>query len=568
MSDDSKKDDLTRIENLAEFLHDEEEDFSDLETYNSDDGSRDDSDMDIPAIPTHSTSDFDSNDESDDTDDTDNDFKNFAQENTAPDINLNDFQSGADNSFEDNSFEDNSFEDNSFEDNSFEDNSFEDNSFEDNNFEDNSFEDNNFEDNSFEDNNFEDNNFEENNFEENNFEENNFEDNNFEENFNESTINEAEETNKELSSDKDELHQTPHLDNQNTELEPEFGANLEADLEPAEKIESELNNTVTIQSNLASPSVLNNEQSYSPPENFKDLQKFSQNISYGSIAAEGNPPFSVIIKDVKFIEDVDDIIIILKEFKLIDDQGQTSMRESLERGSAIIPRISEYAAIILCHKLRRFNISLLMGLSEEIHPAKSYTSEDVGLISKQNLYSNKSHSFNLKARIVKLDEIITSTTATLQGMEIQQYLGVATERTIIDMAFFKSDQNLESLLINEINGPQKKHVLDQKVASQNMAAAYSNVLDNNNILDENEIESNIESNLASKVETSERSKVSLADIYQTLIDKLKAHALKFQGNAVVGINFVVTPILISDSNSIDSKYQITCTGSVVWVNKN
>ena len=236
------------------------------------------------------------------------------------------------------------------------------------------------------------------------------------------------------------------------------------------------------------------------------------------------------------------------------------MRQSLERGSAIIPRISEYASITLCHKLRRFNITLLMGLSDEIHPSKSYSSNDVGLISKANLFGNKSHNFDLKARVVELDEIITSTTPTLEGMEIHKYLGVATERTVIDMAYFKSDISLESQLINEIQGPQKEQIVDNKIVSQNTQASTSRLVDSSNIIAE---EKSNDEDTSKTVHNG----ASLADIYQTLIDKLKAHALKFQGNAVVGINFIVTPILISDSNSIDSKYQITCTGSVVWANK-
>jgi len=85
---------------------------------------------------------------------------------------------------------------------------------------------------------------------------------------------------------------------------------------------------------------------FKTPETFEDLKKFSENSSFSGMATEGNPSFSVLVKNVRFIEDVSDIVLLLKEYNLlVDSEEQTKAR--LMRGMLLIPRISEYAAIHL-----------------------------------------------------------------------------------------------------------------------------------------------------------------------------------------------------------------------------
>ena len=64
-----------------------------------------------------------------------------------------------------------------------------------------------------------------------------------------------------------------------------------------------------------------------------------------------------------------------------------------------------------------------------------------------------------------------------------------------------------------------------------------------------------------------KTQVSLNDIYQSLVEKCKAHAINKKGNALIGINFQITPLLLDDAINVHSRYQITCSGSVVWINK-
>lgn len=239
---------------------------------------------------------------------------------------------------------------------------------------------------------------------------------------------------------------------------------------------------------------------YKTPENFDDLKKFAESTSFTGMSAEGNPSFSVLIRNVQFIEDVNDIIALMRELKLISD-SEEELKSRLMRGTLLVPRISEYAAIYLAHKLRRFDIDIQVGLSDEIHPPKHKEAPEVGMVSKFNLYQNQSHHFHFDDPKLDISHIIVAATPGLEGHQVVRYQGVASEHKMI-----------ESYLVED--------------------------------------------------ESSEE----IPRYYQELAQKLKAHALRAHANAVVGLNYQLTP-LPSEFGSSSAKYRLTCTGNLVWVNK-
>jgi uncharacterized protein YbjQ (UPF0145 family) len=54
--------------------------------------------------------------------------------------------------------------------------------------------------------------------------------------------------------------------------------------------------------------------------------------------------------------------------------------------------------------------------------------------------------------------------------------------------------------------------------------------------------------------------------YEELAHKLKAHAVKQNANAVIGINYHLTP-LPSEFSMGPARYKLACTGNLVWVNR-
>lgn len=242
------------------------------------------------------------------------------------------------------------------------------------------------------------------------------------------------------------------------------------------------------------------EREYKAPETFEDLKKFSENTSFGAMTTEGNPSFSVLLKNVRYIEDIQDIILLLKELNLlVDSEEQTKSR--LMRGMLLIPRISEFAAIFLSHKLRRFDIDILVGPSDEIHPPKHQEAPETGIVSKHNLYQNQTHHFHFDDPKLEMSQIIVSATSSLEGYQVVKYLGVASEHKMLE-----------------------GHVVEDENSSE------------------------------------------VPRHYQELAQKLKAHALKANSNAVVGLNYQLTPIP-GEFGMGGHKYRLTCTGNLVWVNK-
>jgi len=242
------------------------------------------------------------------------------------------------------------------------------------------------------------------------------------------------------------------------------------------------------------------EPNYKTPENFDDLRKFAESTSISGMGAEGNPSFSVLLKNIRYIEDVNDILALMKELSLLSDPEE-QIRQRLMRGHLLVPRISEYAAIYLAHKLRRFDIDIQVGLSDEIHPPKHQESPETGLVSKYSLYQNQTHHFHFDDPKLEISQIIVAASPNLEGHQVLKYLGVASEHKILD-----------------------GHIVE----------------------DENSEE--------------------IPRYYSELAQKLKAHALKSNANAVIGLNYQLTP-LPSDYGSTGSKYRLSCTGNLVWVNK-
>lgn len=239
---------------------------------------------------------------------------------------------------------------------------------------------------------------------------------------------------------------------------------------------------------------------YKAPENFEDLKKFSESSSFTSMATEGNPSFSVLIKNVRYIEDVNDILSLLREFNLLSD-SEDVMKGRLMRGTLLVPRISEFAAILLSHKLRKFDIDIQLGLSDEIHPPKHQETPETGIVSKHNLYQNQSHHFHFDDPKLEISQIIVSATSNLEGYQVVKYMGIASEHKMLEAALVEDENSSE-------------------------VPAH----------------------------------------YQELAQKLKAHALKANSNAVVGLNYQLTPIP-SEYGMSNNRYRLTCTGNLVWVNK-
>ena len=547
-TDDKDKSDLTRIEDLSEFLHDEDEEISGLETYSEDDVSEEelmdqatDPDMDFPPEfkPGEESDDsfsteFEESDDSDSfgSDDSDSfgsdDSESFGSDDSGSFGSDNSGSFGSDNSGSFGSDDSDSFGDNESE--SFKDDSSVsfDNDDSDSFGEDSSESFDNDNSDSFE--------------------------NDSSDSFDDDDSDSFESDEAQTIEENDDIEEITA-----TETDREIDDNLEDNFEISDTNIEEPKSppappSTTAASEKTPIETLKPKEKFAGPENFDELQKFAKNISYGNMGHEGNPPFSIIIKDIKFKEDIDEIVEILNEYSILNEENSDTAKESLSRGSMLIPRLGEYSAIHICHKLRKFDISILMGLTEEIHPPKSYESDDSGIVSKYTVYNTKSHHYNYNNDDTKLEDIVTSTTSQLEGFHIKEYISIGSEYVIIDAKTLSNSYHLESELKDSLPEYQQDRINITEIRSENLKASKSNTLKDFYPTNEDEIEK-------------EENKSNLNGIYSSLLEKLKLKALKEKGNAIVGINYNVTPIVKEESYYSETNYQVTCSGSIVWANK-
>ncbi len=153
-------------------------------------------------------------------------------------------------------------------------------------------------------------------------------------------------------------------------------------------------------------------------------------------------------------------------------------RKSLERGSFLVPRLGEYSAITICHKLRRFDVEIFMGLTEEVRPPKSYSSDDSGLASKHTVYNSRSHHFQLNKEDIDPEEVLVSTTPYLENYDVIEYLAIASENTIIDSKTLEAAHSFEEQLISSLPDYQKDKKRQEQIRRQNYAASASSPVDN------------------------------------------------------------------------------------------
>lgn len=284
-------------------------------------------------------------------------------------------------------------------------------------------------------------------------------------------------------------------------------------------------------------------------EDFAEVKNFVDKSVFTNYAAEGNPPFSIIIKDIHYLEDINEIIQELITLKLLNEDEIDRARESFMRGSFLVSRIGEFAAISLCHKLRRFNVTTLMGQSSEIHPS-SADEKFTSVVSKYSVYQNKQESLNLEEKLIGLEGIVTSTTTTLEGHHIIKYIDIVSEHIVIDMDDFEKSFKLQEELNQNVSDYKARLDLqDESIKEMNEASSVSSPFTKDHLL---------------KAKEKKKSKeVNLNDFYKTLVEKLKQEAISLNANGIVGINFMITPLIKEDVYS-RPRYQISATGNAVW----
>ena len=297
---------------------------------------------------------------------------------------------------------------------------------------------------------------------------------------------------------------------------------------PAETAESESSET---QNNNYSE-VDDFTSSYQEPEKFEEVKTFAQTFSYGQVSVGGNPPFSLIVRNIKYKEDADTMLGLLKEFGVVTDKNLNETKMALDIGSLLIPQISEFAAIVLAHKFRRFDCDIEFGLSEEIHPTKAGESFNKGLTSKESIRQNKIDSFKKTLPQIDINDILVSTTSALEGYEIVKYLGVQSSLAIVEA------EELERLKFVQSTQRSKTQVYPTE---------------------------NDDSDGMSAQQAFDDYQKSFDLLFLDLVDQLKQKAFKEHANALLGLNYQMTQLPLNTKNKKPLSFQLVCSATLALV---
>ena len=233
----------------------------------------------------------------------------------------------------------------------------------------------------------------------------------------------------------------------------------------------------------------------------------------------------MIIRNLKYADDAEDIITTLREFGLVTDQNLAVTQQALELGSLLVPQISEYSAIVLAHKLRRYDCDLEVGLADEVHPSKSGDNNPRGLLKKDSIRQNKTESYKKDDDETPIKEILLSTTSTLEGYIVKKYLGVQTSFTIVD------EEELERLRYVQTTR-RAETTFDNSETDESAFKNYQHSFDL---------------------------------LFIDLSDQLKVRALKEKANALLGLNYQLTAMPFEKNQQGRNCYQLICSATLALV---
>ncbi|WP_412470662.1 hypothetical protein [Halobacteriovorax sp. RT-2-4] len=213
------------------------------------------------------------------------------------------------------------------------------------------------------------------------------------------------------------------------EDQPEYEA--ESEVEQEEFVAPQIESYEQVETPLtATPETVAPE--IRPAQDFREVRDFAANSTYGKVAIGGNPPFSILMQGIVPGEYDESILAILNEHGLLGDNEEL-YRTSLESGQLLIAQIGEFSAIYLAGKLRRFCRVIKLGLAHEIHASPNYDHSDQrGLTGPRSINQNQTKHFIRNDRDFTQEDVLLSSSHFVPGYLITHSLGPMQINEVID----------------------------------------------------------------------------------------------------------------------------------------
>jgi uncharacterized protein YbjQ (UPF0145 family) len=256
-------------------------------------------------------------------------------------------------------------------------------------------------------------------------------------------------------------------------------------------------------------------------EDFEDLKTFVSEYTGLDSKSSANPPYSICLKNIIDPEVAVDILALLKEYQIVNASNEKDFIIGIKNKTLLIPKLSEFAAIFLAHKLRRFNIEIIVGLGHTIFNSSESLLSDKGTITKRQIKQNKKQAFKLPIGKTESLEMLSTTTTTLQGYTILKFLSVYTSTTMINQADY-----------------ERLHFVQRQLENENIDPDDSKAF--------------------------KKFKNAFEQIHKDLLNEVKNEALLDGANAIIGVSYQTNPTFGNNQNL----YQIVCSGTGALIAKN
>lgn len=215
----------------------------------------------------------------------------------------------------------------------------------------------------------------------------------------------------------------------------------------ASKVENELDNLRNAPATRESDGLTN------------ELRQFGENYTYNSVKSSGNPAYSILVTEIPS-QHHEDIIMHLREFQITGDDDL--YRQSLEENMVLISHIGEFAAISLANKFSRYGAKVKLAPSEILHESPHYENESQLTHSASSINSSIEDDVEIDSSF-KAGNIIITTTSFLQGHKIHKYLGLVQDFVVL------STSELHDLInAKESSEREIKDVIDQEFFNKNL----------------------------------------------------------------------------------------------------
>ena len=193
------------------------------------------------------------------------------------------------------------------------------------------------------------------------------------------------------------------------------------------------------------------------PEDFSDVRNFAESLTFGQVRIGGNPAFSVKLSGI-YKNSQEQVKQVLHNHQLIDDERSIDI--ALDLGELLIAQISEYSAVYLASKLKHMAKEISIDLAEEIHRSDSYESNNKGLTNKNSIFQNREFNYDKKKNVLNTDSIKIFTSENIANKSVLENIGFVHEEIKVDQEDYHRYDQQKDHLKNELILKVKKQALE------------------------------------------------------------------------------------------------------------